>query len=192
MPCQNQIIAFVAVFWYIERDAMKKLAIVKYPQKILKLRAAEAKASAEITKLIPRMINAMYEHDGIGLAAPQINISKRIIIVESSAHPREKKGKPLAFLNPVIEKKSKETSTEEEGCLSLPGIFVLVKRSETITLVCQTPEGEEVKIEAAGIIARIFQHEVDHLNGKLIIDHTTPIQRFKLRKQLKELSETSV
>jgi peptide deformylase len=156
------------------------------------------------------MIQAMYDYDGIGLAAPQIGLSTRVIIVETSVHPKRKKdpsaketeksidsapqnstqtlqGKPMAFLNPKIEKKSKETSIEEEGCLSLPGIFVPVKRSESIELVCQTPQGEEIKIQAAGLTARIFQHEVDHLNGKLIINHITPMERYKLRKQLKEL-----
>ena len=176
---------------------MTTLPIVCYPKKILKQKAEEVlDITSQIKKLIPQMVETMYKNEGIGLAAPQIGISKRIIIVETSENPRaavreksrpfdKAQGKPLAFLNPVITKKLGKPVTEEEGCLSLPGTFVRVKRSQKITLECQTAEGKVVKIEAGGLIARIFQHEIDHLNGKLIIDHVSPLQRFKLRKQLK-------
>ena len=196
---------------------MKTLAIKKYPQKILKQKAAiVSRITPGVQKLIPQMIETMYKNDGIGLAAPQIGVSKRIIIVESSTHPHDKSeethnddplqegrgsreqgkpstrastvlGKPLAFLNPVITKKSRKVTSEEEGCLSLPGIFVPVKRAETVELTCRTPQGEEVKVQAQGLIARIFQHEVDHLNGRLIINSLSPVKRFKAEKQLKEL-----
>ena len=166
---------------------MATLPIVTYPKKILKQRSEEIlRVTPEIKNLVPQMIETMYANEGIGLAAPQIGISKRIIILETSDNPRatvkeEKKGSPLAFLNPTILKKSGKPVTEEEGCLSLPGIFVRVKRSEKITLECQTPEGRTVKIEAGGLIARIFQHEIDHLNGKLIIDYLSPLKKLKLR-----------
>ena len=173
---------------------MATLPIVTYPKKILKQKAEEVlRITPEIKKLIPQMIETMYANEGIGLAAPQIGISKRIIIVETSDNPRatvrggkakpfdKARGKPLAFLNPTILKKSRELVTEEEGCLSLPGVFVQVKRSEKITLECQTPERTDVKIEAGGLIARIFQHEIDHLNGKFIVDHLSPLKRLKLR-----------
>ena len=174
-----------------------KLSIVTYPEKVLKRKAGETKASAEIQKLVPQMVQTMYDNDGIGLAAPQIGISQRIIIVETSQDPRAHKedrrkgirGKPLAFLNPRIVQKSKETETAEEGCLSLPGIFVPIKRAQSIEVLCQTPEGDSVKIEASGLVARIFQHEIDHLRGTLIIDHLTPVKRFKLRNQLKEIAQ---
>jgi len=173
---------------------MATLSIVTYPKKILKQKAEEVSdITSQIKKLIPQMIETMYASEGIGLAAPQIGISKRIIIVETSDNPRavvregkdkpfkKAQGKPLGFLNPVITKKSGKPVIEEEGCLSLPGIFVRVKRSEKITLECQTTEGKVVKIEAGGLIARIFQHEIDHLNGKLIIDHLSPLKKLKLR-----------
>ena len=208
---------------------MKTLVIRKYPQKILKQKAAiVSRITPGVQKLIPQMIETMYKNDGIGLAAPQIGVSKRIIIVESSTHPHDKGeethndaplqegplqrvethreqgsreqgkpstrasavlGKPLAFLNPVITKKSRKVTSEEEGCLSLPGIFVPVKRAETVELTCRTPQGEEVKVQAQGLIARIFQHEVDHLNGRLIINSISPVKRFKIEKQLKELKK---
>jgi peptide deformylase len=173
---------------------MPTLPIVTYPKKILKQRSEEIlRITPEIKNLVPQMIQTMYSNEGIGLAAPQVGISKRIIIVETSDNPRatvkEKKskpfdkaqGRPLAFLNPVIIKKSGKLITEEEGCLSLPGIFVPVKRTVNVEIRCQTPAGKEVKIEAGGLIARIFQHEIDHLNGKLIIDHLSPLKKLKLR-----------
>jgi len=174
---------------------MAKLSIVTYPQKILRARADRAVLNSETQKLIPQMIETMYRCDGIGLAAPQIGVSQQIFIVETSANPRGRNedreigipGEPVAFLNPTIETKSKETEIQEEGCLSLPGIFVPVKRAESIVVLCQTSDATEVTIEATGLIARIFQHEIDHLNGILIIDHISAIKRLKLRKQLKEI-----
>ena len=179
---------------------MATFSIVTYPQKVLKRRAEVAVPSPELQKLIPQMVETMYKNEGIGLAAPQIGISKRIIIVETSQDPRavvkKERGKPfdktqrkpLAFLNPIILKKARKLISEEEGCLSLPGIFVSVKRAVYVEVRCQTPAGKEVKIEAGGLTARIFQHEIDHLNGKLIIDHLSPLQRLKLRKQLREIA----
>ena len=176
---------------------MATLSIVTYPGKILRQKAAEiSPITSEIKRLIPQMIETMYKNQGIGLAAPQINISQRIIIVETSDDPRatvrdisrQIRRKPLAFLNPVIKKKSKKSTTEEEGCLSLPGIFVPIKRAESVEIVCQTRDGANARIEARGFTARIFQHEIDHLNGKLIINHLDPLRRLKIRRQLKELA----
>ncbi len=164
---------------------MKAFSILKYPAPVLKKRAEEVSDVSHFDVLIEKMISTMSENQGIGLAAPQVGISKRIIIVETSANPREtskqKKGRPLAFFNPVVTKKSKKSTVEEEGCLSLPGVFIPVKRAESIELVCQTSEGEKMKIEAGGLTARIFQHEIDHLNGKLIINHLSPLKKLKLR-----------
>lgn len=175
---------------------MATLKIVTYPKKILKVRAQEVpEITQEIERLIPQMIETMYGSQGIGLAAPQVGISKRLIIVETSDDPRATvretsrhvRGRPLAFLNPVIVKKSKETAIDEEGCLSLPGIFVPVKRAESVEIVCQTADGSKVRVETGGLTARIFQHEIDHLEGKLIINHLDPLRKFKIRRQLKEL-----
>ncbi len=166
---------------------MRTLSIVTYPEKILKRKAGKVSGiTSEIKQLILRMIETMYKNQGIGLAAPQIGISQRIIIVETSKNPREIKGKVFAFLNPIITKKSRKSAVEEEGCLSLPGIFVNVKRAEQIELVCQDLRGKEVKVKAGGLTARIFQHEIDHLNGKLIVDRVNLLKKFKLRKQLNE------
>lgn len=168
------------------------LTIVKYPQSILQKKAEKvAEITAEIKELIPQMIDSMYEHAGIGLAAPQINISKQIIIVETSHRPRENKGKPLALLNPTIVEYRGQKITEEEGCLSLPGIFVQVTRPESIVLTCLDPQGKTLRIQASGFLARIFQHEIDHLNGKLTIHRINPIKRFRMRGQLKKIKKNS-
>jgi len=182
---------------------MPQLSIVTYPQKILMKKAATISMNPEIEKLIPKMIEAMYKNEGIGLAGPQIGVSKRIIVVETAKEPRDvvrksknsdkqsksstpPRGKPFAFLNPAITKKIGKPIIAEEGCLSLPGTFVPVKRVEEIELTCQTPQNENIHIKAKGLTARIFQHEIDHLNGKLIIDHLSIFKRLKLKKQLKE------
>ena len=179
---------------------MTKLKIVTYPSKTLKARSKEVpEITPEIKRLIPQMIEVMYTHEGIGLAAPQIGVSQRIIVVETSDNPRANKGRPaltrrgrpLALLNPVIKKRTGKSIAAEEGCLSLPEIFVPVKRSEFVELICQTPEGKEVKIVAKGLTARIFQHEVDHLNGKLIIDRIPLWKRLSVRRLLKSKERTS-
>lgn len=182
---------------------MPQLSIVTYPQKILMRKAATTPLNPEIKKLIPQMIETMYKNEGIGLAAPQVGISKRIIVVETAKEPREivrknkntdkqsntaipSRGKPFVFLNPAITKKMGKSIIAEEGCLSLPGIFIPIKRVEEIELTCQTPQNENIHIKASGLTARIFQHEIDHLNGKLIIDHLSLFKRLKLRKQIRD------
>tara|TARA_Y100000310_G_C20537532_1_gene741613 strand:+ start:300 stop:809 length:510 start_codon:yes stop_codon:yes gene_type:complete len=157
------------------------LKIIKYPSRILKKKTRKIEEiTPEILALLPQMETAMEKNQGIGLAAPQIGVSKQIIIVKG-----EKKNQ--AFLNPKIEQKNKKTEIEEEGCLSLPGLFLPIRRSLSISLSCYTKKGQSITIEARGLAARIFQHEIDHLQGKLIIDRITPLQRWKIRKELQEI-----
>lgn len=158
-------------------------SIVRYGSSILKKKAAKVEnPDAQIRALIPHMKRVMKESHGIGLAAPQIGISSQIIVVQA---PK----KVLGFINPKIVKKSKEKSTDEEGCLSLPGIFVPVRRFQGIEVRCETVEGQQVTVRAKGLTARIFQHEIDHINGRLVIDHLTLGNRWKLRKALKEIKQ---
>jgi peptide deformylase len=120
------------------------------------------------------MINIMHDSDGIGLAAPQVGISKRLLVTDIS--PIDKEFGAMIFVNPVILKSSGEVSLEE-GCLSIPGIREEVIRPEEILLKYQTIEGEE-KVEAySGWMARVLQHEIDHLDGVLFIDHLSPIKQ---------------
>ena len=143
------------------------LKIFTYPARILRLRANEVEGiSQETLSLIAQMKQTMDANNGIGLAAPQVGISKRVIIVKD-------KKENHAFLNPRILKQSREKEEDEEGCLSFPGLFLKVKRAKSVGVLALTPEGKEVTIEAEGLASRIFQHEIDHLNGKLIIHRTS-------------------
>ena len=130
---------------------------------MLRSRATEIeRVNQEVLSLILQMKQTMNVNNGIGLAAPQIGVSKRIIVVKDEKESH-------AFLNPQILKQSREKQEDEEGCLSLPGLFMQVKRAQRVEVLALTPEGKEVKIEVEGLASRIFQHEIDHLNGKLII-----------------------
>ncbi|OHA62874.1 MAG: peptide deformylase [Candidatus Wildermuthbacteria bacterium RIFCSPHIGHO2_12_FULL_45_9] len=169
---------------------MAKHTIIKYPDPVLFHESVRVSSRLEgLSELVSDMVAVMYEYQGIGLAGPQVGVAKRIIIVESAEHPEQGKRKPLAFLNPKIIRKSGGEEAHEEGCLSLPGIFVPVKRARKVEVLCETPEGEEVRIEAEGLGARIFQHEVDHLNGMLIIHRISRFRRMKVRKELRKLDE---
>jgi peptide deformylase len=157
------------------------LKIVKYSNSILKKKSEEVSHNDKtLRSLVPQMIEAMKKNQGIGLAAPQIGISKKIIIVTEGEEVH-------AFLNPRIVKQSKEKEQDEEGCLSLPGLFVKILRSKQVEVVAETLDGEEIRLVAQGLGARIFQHEIDHIEGKLIINRISPLLRWKLRNQLKNL-----
>ncbi|MCH7828439.1 peptide deformylase [Patescibacteria group bacterium] len=159
------------------------LKIVKYPAAILKKQAKEVqKVTPNLLSLISQMEVAMEKNQGIGLAAPQVGVSKQIIVLKD-----EKKSQ--AFLNPKLRSKSKKQETDEEGCLSLPGLFLPIKRAQSVRLSCNTKEGKSVIIKAAGLASRIFQHEIDHLHGKLIIDRVPPLKRWKIRKKLEEIKK---
>lgn len=162
------------------------LKIIKYPDTILKKQAKKVlKITPKLLTLVSQMKVAMEKNQGIGLAAPQIGVSKQIIIVKDSKESK----KNQAFFNPKLRSKSKKQETDEEGCLSLPRLFLPIKRAESIRLSCNTKEGKSVIIEATGLASRIFQHELDHLQGKLIIDRITPLKRWKIRKELEEIKK---
>jgi peptide deformylase len=163
---------FTAVFMAI-------LEIKKYPDPILRKKCQEVKeVDEEIKKLVDDMIETMEENDGVGLAAPQVGVLKRIIIVETGKGPE-------GFINPKIFKKTKETEIDGEGCLSIPGIFLKIKRWKEIEVEALNQEGEKVLVKAVGLVARIFQDEIDHLNGILIIDRVGFWQKLKIRNKLK-------
>lgn len=126
------------------------------------------KITPEIKGLVLNMIDTCAKADGIGLAAPQVGESLRLFIVRIPIS--EKKYFTQEFINPKILKISKEKSTKEEGCLSLPNFYTNVERSKKITVEYQDKNGEEQKIKTSGFLARVIQHETDHLNGILIID----------------------
>ncbi len=155
------------------------LEIKKYPSPVLKNKAEEVLTiTPEVKESILDMIEIVKKEKGIGLAAPQVGVSKRIIVIETE------KG-VTSFINPEILEKSKEKAIEEEGCLSLPGLYLKIKRAKKIEIRAKNIEGEELKIKAEGLLARVFQHEIDHLDGILIINRIGLLQRLRLRQKLK-------
>ncbi len=156
------------------------LEIKKYPAPVLKKKAEKVKEiSEEIQKLIDDMIETLALSKGVGLAATQVGESKRIIVIKPG-------DEFIAFINPRIVKKSKEAESKEEGCLSFPELFINIKRPKKAEVVALNRKGEEVKILADSFAARIFQHEIDHLDGTLFIDRISLWQRLRLKKELKQ------
>ncbi len=148
------------------------LPILKHPNDILRKKSTPVTdvAVSDIQKLIANMIDTMYAAKGIGIAAPQIGHSKRVIIVKTE-------DEPLALINPVIIKKSFRKESGEEGCLSIPGIFGTVRRYKKITVEALDTHGNKVTFEASDLFARVIQHEIDHIDGILFIDRAKKIYR---------------
>jgi peptide deformylase len=132
--------------------------------------------------LIDDMIETMRSAPGVGLAAPQVDVSQRVIVVEYADPPEDPEAPPkppklYAVVNPEIVRNSDETTLANEACLSLPGFMGEVERHEWVTVKGLDRHGNEFKLKPKGFLARIFQHEIDHLNGVLFIDHATEIWR---------------
>jgi peptide deformylase len=138
--------------------------IVKYPDPILKEKAKQVtKFNERLAKLLDDMAETMYAANGVGLAAPQVGISKRVIVVDVGDQLYE-------MVNPEIVEKSGEQIEPPEGCLSIPGLLGYVKRANKLQLKGQDRHGNPIELTAEGFLARAFQHEIDHLNGVLFID----------------------
>lgn len=149
------------------------LKIIKYPDPILRHRTQEIRNfDNDLKKLAEKMAKTMYEHDGIGLAAPQVNILKKIIVI---GHKDGQSYTP--YINPEITFVSRDKTTTDEGCLSLPGIYGLVTRPKKIHIKYQDLDGKTQKAKIKGMEAVIIQHEVDHLNGILFIDKASKITK---------------
>ncbi len=151
--------------------------IVIYPADVLKTRAEEVKEfNEEIKKLVEDMFDTMYKRGGVGLAANQVGVLKRVVVID--LHSRtEKEGKEqIVLINPEIVTQEGEV-VKEEGCLSLPGLYRKVKRAAYVKVKAQNLEGEEFEIEGEGLLARALQHEIDHLNGIVFIDRLSPLQK---------------
>ena len=140
----------------------------------------------EIRQLANDMLKAMYNSEGVGLAAPQIGISKRIIVLD--VDPYDPSCEPIALINPeIVERTGKEDS--EEGCLSVPDVRGEVKRSENVTVEALDLDGKKVRIEATDLLARAIQHEIDHLNGVLFVDHLGRLKQQLIKKHLRKLEK---
>jgi len=140
---------------------------------------------SSIVSIIDEMFGIMYREKGIGLAAPQIDLGKRIITIDT----QEGSGNKIALINPVIKEVSEAVNPFEEGCLSLPGINAEVIRPSEVLVSGVDRDGNEVEIEAKGLLARVFQHEVDHLNGIVFIDRIEKYIRDEYRSELKKIKK---
>ena len=157
--------------------------ILTEPNKILRKRSAEVKkVDKNIKKLMDDMLETMYEANGIGLAAIQVGVSKRIIIVDISKDEEVKS--PMYFINPKIIWNSKNNSTYEEGCLSVPGEFAEIERPDACHIQYLDYNGNKKKLKAEGLIATCIQHEIDHLEGILFIDYLSKLKKSMIVKKL--------
>ncbi len=158
---------------------MAILEIVKEPHKVLHRKARPVSDfGPELQQLIDDMVGTMREAPGVGLAGPQVNQLLRVIVVEfGDEEDDEAPLKLFTLVNPEISKMSKETVMGIEGCLSIPELVGDVSRAVSVTVKAQTRHGQVTKIKASGWLARIFQHEIDHLNGVLFTDRTDVIYR---------------
>ena len=156
---------------------MAILDIVTFPEPSLRLKSKQVtKFDTELQTLIDNMIETMGAAPGVGLAAPQIGESLRLVVVEyTEDEDEDARPKKYVLVNPEIVKRSEEMVTDIEGCLSLPGLAGKVERHEAVSIKAKNRFGKPLKIEAEGWLARIFQHEIDHLDGVLYIDRAEEV-----------------
>ena len=159
---------------------MAKLDILEFPDPRLRTKAKQVtKVDDNMRKLTDDMLETMYEAPGIGLAATQVNVHKRIVVIDVT----EDKSQPLVLINPEYEILEGEQEYDE-GCLSVPGYYETVTRAEKILLKALNREGEPFEMECEGILSVCVQHELDHLEGKLFVDHISKLKRERIRKKL--------
>jgi peptide deformylase len=160
---------------------MAVLSVRKYGDAVLRRRAAEVReVTPEIRRLAADMIDTMYDEVGIGLAAPQIGTSLRLIVVAD-----DEARSVRVLVNPAIASQA-GLVTAEEGCLSIPGIFAPVSRAERVRVEARDLEGQPVTIDARGLLARVIQHEMDHLDGVLFIDRLDPVARDRIKRRIRK------
>lgn len=136
----------------------------------------------EVILLVREMLETMYHAQGIGLAAPQVGVSMRVIVVDPGDSDDSGVG-PLALINPEVVESSRARDRAPEGCLSIPGMEEVVERPESVKVAGLNPEGERVVVEASGLLSRVLQHEIDHLDGILFIDRVSPLKRRLLMRK---------
>ncbi|WP_312807163.1 peptide deformylase [Agrobacterium cavarae] len=145
---------------------------------------------SEIQRLADDMLETMYDAPGIGLAAIQIGVPRRMLVIDLSRDDEE--NKPQVFINPEILKVSDEVSTYEEGCLSIPDYYAEVERPASLTVGYVDRDGKQQTVEADGLLATCLQHEIDHLNGVLFIDHISRLKRDMVIKKFTKLARAKV
>jgi peptide deformylase len=167
---------------------MAVLEIQKFPAPILKKKADSVSVFDEdLQKLIDDMIETMYAAPGVGLAAPQVGVSQRLAVIDISS--KDDKYPLIVLINPCIVRADGEIEFEE-GCLSIPEYTAKIRRSERLIVRAHERDGREVEIDAGGLLAIALQHEIDHLDGILLIDRISPIKREFFKKRFKKAQKT--
>lgn len=161
---------------------MTNLTILKYPDERLRTVAKPiTDVDDALRKVIDDMLETMYESNGVGLAATQVNVHQRLFVADCS----EDQNEPLVFINPEITATDGHF-TNEEGCLSFPGVYAKVERAGTVTVKALDRDGAEFSMTADGLLAICIQHEIDHLDGKLFVDYLSKLKRDRIRKKLEK------
>jgi len=166
-------------------NSMAVLPILEFPDPRLRIRAAPVELShistAHFQQLLDDMLETMYAAPGVGLAATQVNVHRRFMVIDVS----EQHDTPRVFINPSIIDRQCER-VHQEGCLSVPGMFADISRADHITVEFLDRFGQEQRLETDGLLSTCIQHEMDHLEGKLFIDYLSPIKRTMIRKKLEK------
>jgi peptide deformylase len=168
---------------------MALLPILVYPDPRLHTVAKPVQAvDARIRKLVEDMLETMYDANGVGLAATQVDVHERLIVIDTS----EERNQPMVLINPEITWASDEKQVNDEGCLSVPGIYDGVERSSRVKVRALDEHGNEREIEAEGLLAVCIQHEMDHLLGKVFVEYLSPLKRNRIKtKMLKARREAN-
>ncbi len=162
---------------------MAILQVLHYPDPRLRNTAAPVdKVDGEVGQLVDDMFQTMYEAPGIGLAAIQVNVPRRVIVIDISNDRSE----PLCFINPVVTRRD-GLEVMEEGCLSVPGIYDEVERANEIEVQALDRNGKPFTMTASGLLGVCIQHEIDHLDGKLFVDYLSEVKRGRIRKKMEKL-----
>jgi len=162
---------------------MAVLEILEFPDARLRTVAKPVSQVTDKTRtLIEDMFETMYEAPGIGLAATQVDVHERILVIDVSDNQSE----PQVFINPEVEVLDPETGEYDEGCLSVPGFYETVNRPRKVSVTALDKSGEQFTHELDGLLAICLQHEIDHLNGKLFVDYISPLKRQRIRTKLEK------
>ena len=161
---------------------MALLEVLRFPDERLRTVAQPVTdINDDVRTIVKDMLETMYDENGIGLPATQVDIHQRIVVIDVS----DERDQPLVLINPEITHKDGST-VSEEGCLSVPNSYAKVDRAETVTVKALNEQGEEFSLDADGLLAICIQHELDHLLGKLFIDYLSPLKRQRIRKKLEK------
>lgn len=160
---------------------MAQLPILKYPDPRLRTVAAPvAVVDERVQQLVSDMLETMYTAEGVGLAATQVDVHLRVIVIDTSSE----RNQPLVLINPEIVARSEELNFGEEGCLSVPAVYDRIARHDRVTVRALDRQGEPFELEAQGLSAVCIQHEMDHLVGKVFVEYLSPLKRDRIRTKL--------